>query len=133
MRKYKLLLIIASFFLTLSIAAQDQKPVQFYFEKLQNNQGEFELKIKAVPSAGVHLFSIQKVSGDLPVNTSIQFDSASLKYTTDSIVEKGKAISGANSSLDNVVISYYTDSVSWFQKIKLSLGDSIRIKGRVNY
>ena len=89
MRKYKLLLIIASFFLTLSIAAQDQKPVQFYFEKLQNNQGEFELKIKAVPSAGVHLFSIQKVSGDLPVNTSIQFDSASLKYTTDSIVEKG--------------------------------------------
>ncbi len=133
MRKYKLLLIIASFFLTLSIAAQDQKPVQFYFEKLQNNQGEFELKIKAVPSAGVHLFSIQKVSGDLPVNTSIQFDSASLKYTTDSIVEKGKAISGANSSLDNVVISYYTDSVSWFQKIKLSIGDSIRIKGRVNY
>ena len=133
MRKYKLLLIIASFFLTLSIAAQDQKPVQFYFEKLQNNQGEFELKIKAVPSAGVHLFSIQKVSGDLPVNTSIQFDSASLKYTTDSIVEKGKAISGANSSLDNVVISYYTDSVSWFQKVKLSIGDSIRIKGRVNY
>ena len=133
MRKYKLLLIIASFFLTLSIAAQDQKPVQFYFEKLQNNEGEFELKIKAVPSAGVHLFSIQKVSGDLQVNTSIQFDSASLKYTTDSIVEKGKAISGANSSLDNVVISYYTDSVSWFQKIKLSIGDSIRIKGRVNY
>ena len=133
MRNFLLLLSVASFFLSLSITAQSQTPVQFYFEKLQNNQGEFELKIKAVPSDGVHLFSIQKISGDLPVNSSIQFDSASLKYTLDSVIEKGKAITASNPSLDNVLISYYTDSVFWVQKIKLSVGDSIRIKGKINY
>jgi ABC-type transporter MlaC component len=71
MRKFLLLSSVASFFISLSISAQSQTPVQFYFEKLQNNQGEFELKIKAVPTTGVHLFSIQKVSGDLPVNSNI--------------------------------------------------------------
>ena len=133
MRKYKLLLFIASFFLSLSITAQNQPPVQFYFEKIQNGPGEFVLKIKAVASKGVQLFSIQKVSDDLPVNTNIHFDSASLQYITDSIVEKGIATTAPNPSLNNIVISHYKDSVSWLQKIKLSSGDSIRIKGRVNF
>ena len=105
MRIYKSLLIIASLFLSLSITAQSQPPVQFYFEKIQNGPGEFVLKIKAVASKGVQLFSIQKVSDDLPVNTNIQFDSASLQYITDSIIEKGIAITAPNSSLNNIVIS----------------------------
>jgi hypothetical protein len=62
--------------------------VQFYFEKIQNGPGEFILKIKGVTAKGVQIFSIQKVSDDLPVNTSIHFDSASLQYITDSIIER---------------------------------------------
>lgn len=133
MIKYKLLLIVASFFLSLSITAQNQPPVQFYFEKVQQAKGEFVLKIKAVPAKGVQLFSTRKVSDELPVNTSIHFDSASIQYTTDSIMERGSAGSAPNPALGNMVISYYTDSVFWLQKIRLSEGDSIRIKGKINY
>ena len=133
MRKYKLLLFIASFFLSLSITAQNQPPVQFYFEKIQNGPGEFILKIKGVTAKGVQIFSIQKVSDDLPVNTSIHFDSASLQYITDSIIEKGIPTTAPNSSLDNMEVSFFKDSVSWLQKIKLSSGDSIRIKGKIIY
>ena len=133
MRIYKSLLIIASLFLSLSITAQSQPPVQFYFEKIQNGPGEFVLKIKAVTAKGVQIFSIQKVSDDLPVNTTIHFDSASLQYTSDSIIEKGIATTAPNLSLNNMEVSFFKDSVSWLQKIKLSYGDSIRIKGKINY
>ncbi len=133
MKKYKPLLIISLFFLSLSSTAQDKQPVQFSFEKQDNGDGEFVLKIKAVPSKGVRLFSIQKISGDLPVNTTINFDSAIIKYLKDSIMETGAVKTAPDPSLNNVVTRFYTDSVEWRQKIKLAVGDSIRIKGRINY
>ena len=107
--------------------------MQFYFEKENAGNGEFVLKIKAVASVGVKLFSIKKIQGDLPVNTTINFDSAVLKYLKDSVAESGKIQTGTETALDNTVISFYTDSVQWLQKIKLAKGDSIRIKGRINY
>ena len=107
--------------------------MQFYFEKENAGNGEFVLKIKAVASAGVKLFSIKKIQGDLPVNTTINFDTAVLKYLKDSVAESGKIQTGTEAALDNAAISFYTDSVQWLQKIKLTKGDSIRIKGRINY
>lgn len=107
--------------------------MQFYFAKENAGNGEFILKIKAVASAGVKLFSIKKIQGDLPVNTTINFDSAVLKYLKDSVAESGKIQTGTEAALNNTAISFYTDSVQWLQKIKLAKGDSIRIKGRINY
>lgn len=107
--------------------------MQFYFAKENAGNGEFVLKIKAVASAGVKLFSIKKIQGDLPVNTTINFDSAVLKYLKDSVAESGKIQTGTEAALNNTAISFYTDSVQWLQKIKLAKGDSIRIKGRINY
>ncbi len=133
MRKYKLLLITSLFFLSKNIAAQDQSPVQFDFEKQTIGNGEFILKIKAKPSNGVQLFSIQKISDDLPINTSFQFDSSILKYLSDSITENGVLKMLPDASLNNLVTRFYTDSVIWLQKIKVSEGDSIRIKGTINY
>ncbi|MBC7689356.1 MAG: thioredoxin family protein, partial [Aquabacterium sp.] len=119
--------------LSIKLLAQDKPPVQFYFEKENAGNGEFVLKIKAVASAGVKLFSIKKIQGDLPVNTTINFDSAVLKYLKDSVAESGKIQTGTEAALNNTAISFYTDSVQWLQKIKLTKGDSIRIKGRINY
>jgi thiol:disulfide interchange protein DsbD len=133
MRKYKLLLVLSLIFISLNIAAQDQPPVQFNFEKQVIGNGEFILKIKAMPAKGVQLFSVQKMANDLPVNTTIQFDSALIKYLTDSISETGKMITSPDPALNNVNTKFYTDSVVWQQKIKLAVGDSIRIKGHINY
>jgi hypothetical protein len=72
MIKYRLLFIISLFFLSITSTAQDSQPVQFSFEKESKGNGEFVLKIKAVPSDSVQLFSTQKISDDLPVNTDHQ-------------------------------------------------------------
>ena len=133
MQKHKLLSIISLFLLSLNMAAQDQSPVQFDFEKQNIGNGEFVLKIKATPAKGVQLFSIQKISDDLPVNTSFQFDSSILKYLTDSIAESGALKTSPDPALNNILTRFYTDSVIWLQKIKISQGDSIRVKGTINY
>ena len=131
MIKYKLLVIV-SLILSLTIAAQEQ-PVQFNFNKVDNGKGEFILNITAKPAEGIKLFSIQKISGSLPVNTVISFDSVVQKYLLDSITETGKPVTEKDPALDNATIKFYTDSLQWAQKIKLSQGDSIRIIGNINY
>ena len=131
MIKYKLLVIV-SLLLSLTIAAQEQ-PVQFNFNKVDNGKGEFILNITAKPAEGIKIFSIQKLSGSLPVNTVISFDSVVKKYLLDSITETGKPVTEKDPALDNATIKFYTDSLQWAQKIKLSPGDSIRIIGNINY
>ena len=131
MIKYKLLVIV-SLFLSLTIAAQEQ-PVQFNFNKVDNGKGEFILNITAKPAEGIKLFSIQKLSGSLPVNTVISFDSVVQKYLLDSITETGKPVTEKDPALDNATIKFYTDSLQWTQKIKLGPGDSIRVIGNINY
>ncbi|MEO6356067.1 MAG: protein-disulfide reductase, partial [Ferruginibacter sp.] len=104
---------LVSFFLLLTIAAQDQQPVQFSFSKEEKGNGAFILHITAKPSAGIKLFSIQKVSDDLPVNTTIQFDSTIKKYLADSVQEKGNLQTEKDAALNNSTIKFYTDSVQW--------------------
>ena len=79
------------------------------------------------------MFSIQKISDDLPVNTTITFDSTIKKYLSDSVIEKGNLQTKTDAALNNVAIKFYTDSLQWQQKIKLNSGDSIRIIGNINY
>jgi thiol:disulfide interchange protein len=124
---------LVSFFLLLTIAAQDQQPVQFSFSKEEKGNGAFILHITAKPSAGIKLFSIQKISDELPVNTTIQFDSTIKKYLADSVQEKGNLQTEKDAALNNSTIKFYTDSVQWLQKVQLHTGDSIRIKGNINY
>lgn len=133
MRKYKLLLTLFLFFLSYHLTAQDTPPVQFSFAKEDLGNGEFLLKTRAKPAKGVQLFSVQKISDDLPVNTSFIFDSAIVKYLKDSILETGTVKMAPESGLNNAVIRFYTDTVEWQQKIKLSVGDSIRVKGKINF
>ena len=133
MIRYRLLFFISILFLSLHLTAQEQPPVQFNFEKEALDNGEYLLKITAVPAAGVQLFSIEKVSEELPVNTSIYFDSTIKRFLSDSLRETGNIQSANEAALDNALIKYYTDPVSWVQKIQLSEGDSIRVRGHINY
>ena len=132
MIKHKLLFIL-SIFLSLTIAAQDVQPVQFNFSKEDEGNGAYIFKITAKPAAGIKLFSIKKDSGNLDINTIIYFDSSNKKYIKDSVTEAGNLKTERVAALNNVTIQYYTDSLQWLQKIKLSPGDSIRIVGYINY
>jgi thiol:disulfide interchange protein len=129
----QVVLSVVSFFLLLTLAAQDKQPVQFSFNKEDKGNGEFILHITAKPAPGIKLFSIQKISDDLPVNTIITFDSTIKKYLADSVIEKGNLQTKTDAAFNNAAIKFYTDSVQWQQKIKLISGDSIRIIGNINY
>ena len=127
------LLTILGFILAISATAQDKQPVQFSFSQLNKGNGEFILSIVAKPSAGNKLFSIQKIADSVPVNTVISFDSSIQKYLKDSILETGISQTINEAALNNVAVKSYTDSLLWQQKIQLSPGDSLRIKGKINY
>ncbi|MEO6729624.1 MAG: cytochrome c biogenesis protein CcdA [Ferruginibacter sp.] len=134
MINFKLLFLsLTLFFFTNISTAQVKQPVQFVFEKQYTGNGEFILKVKATPAAGVQLFSIKKISEELPLNTSFNFDSSIKKYLKDSIIETGQVKTAPDPALDNLATMFYTDSVAWQQKVKLAPGDSIRIKGSINY
>lgn len=131
--KCKLLFFVSLLSLSLISFAQAQQPVQFNFDKVKNAAGQFELHIKAKPAAGVQLFSIQKIAADLPVNTVINFDSATKSFLSDTIKENGPAKTAVDADLNNATIKFYTDSVEWVQNIILKPGDSTRIIGSINY
>ncbi len=132
MSKY-IVLWLAGLFLSLIIAAQDTQPVQFSFKKADMGKGNFTLDIFARPAAGIKLFSINKISDDVPVNTAINFDSTITKFLKGTTTEEGVAKKEKDPSLNNVAVQFYTDSLQWHQNIQLARGDSIRIKGNINY
>ncbi len=125
--------IILSFILAITATAQDKQPVQFSFTKVDKGNGEFILKIIAKPAAGNKLLSIQKLADSVPVNTIVSFDSGISKYLKDSLTETGNSQTKNEAALNNVPIKSYADSLLWQQKIQLQPGDSIRIKGKINF
>ena len=131
--KSKLFVFLILSILSITSTAQDIQPVQFSFEKESKGNGEFVLKIKAIPKPGIQLFSIEPISADLPVNTTLIFDSVIVKYLQDSIQETGALKTATEPAFDNATIRFFTDSVTWLQKIRLAEGDSIRVKGSINY
>ncbi len=132
MFKYKLLFHLA-LLLSLYTTAQESQPVQFNFTKEAVGNGTFNLRIQAIPIKGVQVFSVQEISADLPVNTIIAFDSSSQRFLSDTLVETGTAQTMADPALNNAIIKSYSDTITWTQKIKLVEGDSIRIKGTINF
>lgn len=129
----RILALTAIVLLMISNTARAQQPVQFDFSKEDKGAGHFVLKITAKPSPGVKLFSVEKVSDELPVNTVIGFDSAFKKYLQDSIKESGTSHTEKSAALNGAVVKYYTDSVTWEQALTLNEKDSFRLKGLVNY
>lgn len=124
---------VFSFLILFSLvgAAQGQKPVQFSFTQEPAGK-DLVLKIKAVVSAGNQIISIKKISEEVPINTQINFDSSASYLRRDSLIETGAGKQVAEADFSNAVITYYSDSVSWQQKLQLQ-GDSAMVKGTIVY
>ncbi len=108
--------------------AQDKKPVQFKYDKVQQD-GAVILSLKALIEPGVKLYSVEKASDDVPAST-IVFDSVATKYLLDAVEEKGNVHSETD-SIFGAAVKYYTDSVVWLQKVKST--DSVVLKGTISY
>ena len=115
----------------LTAQAKDTTAVKLSFEKERLNEKEVMLSIRARVDKGVRLFALQKSDSDALYST-ISFDSAFTKYLSGSIHEKGKETREKDATLD-AMVSFFSDSVLWQQKINLPATDSLVVKGTINY
>src|SRR5712671_6166371 len=95
------LLIIA-----IELLAQNNEPINFSFDKSRLNDREVLLTIKAKLKPGIKLYSIEKVSDDIPYS-SISFDSSFEKNLSGAILEKSKINKEKDSSFASV-LNYIT-------------------------
>lgn len=91
------------------------------------------LKIKASVPQGSEIISVKKISGDVPLNTQIHFDSSAAFLLKDSLVEKGTPRQRRAADFDNAVLTVFTDSVEWQQKLQLQTTDSTFVKGTIAF
>ncbi len=122
-----LLLSLSLYFAT----AQDTNPVQFTFKAIRNDSGKAILHISALLKPGAQILSAKPVTTEDPFVSAVEFDSNSIKYTVDSLVEKGNLQINTDAAAGGALIRYYTDSVTWSQPLKIAPNDSAVIKGEI--
>ena len=118
-------------FLVTATAAQN-KPVTFTIKK-EGKGNEYVITITANVKAGNKLYSIKPFGEAAPINTQITFDSVAKKLLKDSLTETGKAQTETDVTFGNTPVVFFTDSVTWQQKIDLTTTDSAVIKGTIAY
>lgn len=128
---FAICLVIFLYMPVVNLSAADSTGVKLVYNKQRVNDNEVLLSIKAIISPGIKLYGLQKNTNDV-LYSSIAFDSVANKYITGSVIEKGAARSEKDASV-NSLVNYFTDSVTWEQKIKANTTEKIQLKGKVNY
>ncbi|MEO8567484.1 MAG: cytochrome c biogenesis protein CcdA [Ginsengibacter sp.] len=131
MTRYSRVLICALMLLFAGNLFSQDSSVNFSFTKERLNDKQVLLKINAAISPGIELFGIQK-SPDDPLYSNIHFDSTASHLLIDSIISNGKEHNEYD-SLVEARVHYFTDSVSWVQKLNAGIADSFLLKGTVTY
>jgi thiol:disulfide interchange protein len=127
---YRIFFLLFSFYFYQT--AQGQNPVQFRFSQEQASGNEVLIKMKAIVPKGDQIYSIKKFSDDAPIHTQISFDSSERFILKDSLIETGSAQQLAEADFNNALVSFFTDSVEWQQRLQLQ-DDSLLVKGTIAY
>ncbi|WP_121352087.1 protein-disulfide reductase DsbD family protein [Flavisolibacter nicotianae] len=112
--------------------AQAQNPVQFRFTQEAAGK-DVLLKIKAVVPKGSEIVSVKPISDEAPINTQIRFDSSAKVQLKDSVKESGLQKQVTEADFNNALVTYYSDSVEWQQRLQLPAADSTTVKGTIAY
>ena len=133
-RFFKNVFFVIGFFGSLTMTAQEIKPVQFNFVAGRNALGQAFVSIKAKVADDLKLFSIKKKSPDDAFVTSIDFDSTSARYLKDSLKETGNIRTfSIDSTIAGSEVRYFNDSIEWKQLLNIAASDSAKIKGIVTW
>jgi thiol:disulfide interchange protein len=123
-------LILASLFLTLSIAAQIYEPVTWDFRYEKKGQGKFELVFTATIEEGSHIYSIDVPAGG-PIPTSFRYDT--LKgYTLDGKTYEVTKPKEAFDEAFGYKIKTFSTKAEFRQKITSTSG-SFNVTGILTY
>lgn len=130
---FKGFFLITGFLISLTITAQETKPVQFSFSSNRDDSGRAYISIKAKMAPGVQLYSAKRNLPEEVFLTSVDYDSTAKKYLRDSLAE-GKNVKMSTDSLTgDMAVRFFTDSVEWRQALNLNKQDSAIIKGTVTW
>ncbi len=129
---FRFVLIALFLFQTLFTFSQDKSGVKFQIT--QQTTGENALiSIKAILPKKSHIYSVKPFSEEAPIHTTITFDTTVAAFLKDSIIEVGAAQITNDLNFNNAALTFFTDSVTWQQKLDLSSADSQNIKGEIAY
>lgn len=115
----------------LTAAAADTTDIRFKYQSERINDKEVLLSVTARIAPGLKLYALQQGEADV-LYSAVLFDSAMKKIYSGTMVEKGTKQSAYDSSV-SANVYFYTDSVSWQQKVSLAATDSLLSKVQVNY
>jgi thiol:disulfide interchange protein DsbD len=127
MRKFLLLLPLA--FFSITILAQDLKPVQFYFESARTSDSSAILTIKASLKKDFGLFPFKKENPDDPFISSVVLDTSVKDFSTiEPLTEKGslKTITEAGNNYQ-----LYNDSATIIINLLLKNPVGQKVKGDI--
>ena len=133
MRFFKGFFFVIGFLVSLTIAAQVNKPVQFSFLADRDAAGQAFISIKAKIPPGLQLYSIKRKLPDEAFFTAVDFDSTAKRYLKDSLTENGNVKTSVDSITGKVPVRFFSDSAEWKQALNISKGDSAVIKGTVTW
>jgi len=122
-----LLLIVTGFY----AFAQLDNPVKWSFEQKKLSDTEHELLFTATIKKGWHLYSDKLTAGG-PIATSFNYDS----YEGFEILGKVSATTKPVAVFDktfNMDLEYFSNTVTFIQKIKVLAEKTIEVKGYVEY
>lgn len=123
--------LLLCFFLSVHAFGQDSSGIRFHYNYERLNDSEVVFNMAAKIPDGIQLFALQHSPDDVLYST-IHFDSSEKNKLRDSVFHRGNEEKEKDASLKSVV-HFYTDSVTWRQKIASSLADSFLLKGTVSY
>ncbi len=129
-RFIRLFTLLFLLFFTHNVFSQDSSAIQFSYNTQRLNDSEVVVFIKGNIKRGIKLFALHQYPADVLYST-IQFDSAVQKLLIDSAVQKGAEQKATDPTL-KAEVHFFTDSVSWQQKLSASLTDSFLVKGEIS-
>jgi thiol:disulfide interchange protein DsbD len=112
-------------------SAADTTDIRFEYKTERLNSKEVLLSVTARLAPGVKLYAMQRADTDA-LYSNIIFDTTIARLFSGTVTEKGAKQSEKDASV-NAAVNFFTDSVSWQQKIHLDPNDSLVAGVQVNY
>jgi thiol:disulfide interchange protein len=109
----------------------DSTDIVLNFSKQRVNDSSVVVLIKALVPSGAKLYALQSDANNTLFST-VSFDSSQHRYLDGKTTEFGTLHTENDKSLQ-AAVGYYSDTVLWKQAVKIALGDSVSLKGVINY
>jgi thiol:disulfide interchange protein DsbD len=111
--------------------AQLSNPVKWTFDKKKTSNTEYDLLFTATIEKGYHLYSDKLPEGG-PIATTISYDSIT-GFSLEGLITTNTKPTKVFDKTFNMDLEYFSNKVTFIQRIKLTGNSTTQIKGRVEY